>query len=140
MTYKELSRVKHKRDDGWLSELVSMNYKDEPFNCIHSYLVVINPHKARAKHYHKKKDEWLAITSGNVTLFLRDVISQRAEILFLDTDSEDYKLIYVPTYVAHALKNIGESKASVVVFSTMPEDPNDTIPYQFEDNNGCSNK
>jgi oxalate decarboxylase/phosphoglucose isomerase-like protein (cupin superfamily) len=129
--HEELSRARHKRDDGWLSELVSLKYSDEPFNCIHTYLVVIRPGKVRAQHYHKKKEEWIAITSGSVSLCLRHVKSGQEVNILLEIDSDDYNVIYVPPLVAHALKNIGESEASVVVFSkTLPE-PGDTIPFHF---------
>lgn len=53
--------------------------------------------------------------------------------IILDTTAEDYKLIYLPPHTAHAIKNVGDSDASVVVFSTMPENPDDTIPYEIED-------
>jgi len=115
MKHKELYREKHIRDDGWLSELVSMRYGDTPFDCLHSYLVSIKPGRTRAKHYHRRKEEWIAIVSGRVALLLKDVYS-----------GEQDKI------TAHAIKNIGDSDASIVVFST-PEDMDDTIPYNFED-------
>ena len=130
--HKELLRTKHKRDDGWLSELVSMNYRDEPFTCLHSYLVSIVPGKTRAKHYHKKKEEWLAITSGKIALFLEDVNSKEEKKLILDINSKDYKIVYIPPFVAHAVKNIGENMASVVVFSKTPKDPEDVIPHRLK--------
>ena len=131
MIYKELFRVKHERSDGWLSELVSMEYGDEPFNCIHSYLVSIASGETRAKHYHKKKGEWLAITAGRIALFMEDVTSGEKRKVILDTGSKKYKMIYLPPFVAHAIKNIGEGEASLVVFSEVPEEPEDTIPYSL---------
>jgi len=133
MKHKELHREKHIRDDGWLSELVSMKYGDTPFDCLHSYLVSIKPGRTRAKHYHKEKEEWIAIVSGVVTLLLKDVYSGEQDKVILDTTTEEYKLIYLPPHTAHAIKNIGDGDASVVVFSTTPEDPDDTIPYEIED-------
>lgn len=112
MKHKELYREKHIRDDGWLSELVS---------------------RTRAKHYHKEKEEWIAIVSGRVALLLKDVYSGEQDKVIIDTTTEEYKLIYLPPYTAHAIKNIGDGEASVVVFSTTPEDQNDTIPYEIED-------
>jgi dTDP-4-dehydrorhamnose 3,5-epimerase-like enzyme len=133
MKHKELYRKKHIRDDGWLSELVSMEYNDTPFDCFHSYLVSIKPGRIRAKHYHNKKEEWIAIVSGKIALLMKDVYSGEQDKMILDTTTEDYKMIYLPPYTAHAIKSIGDGEASVVVFSTMPEDPGDTIPYKFED-------
>jgi len=128
----ELYRKKHVRKDGWLVELISMKYDDTPFNCLHSYLVLINPGETRAKHYHTKKDEWIAITSGKVMILMEDIHSTGKENIILDINSTDYKLIHVPPFTAHAVKNIGTDKASIIVFSTAIEDPSDTIPYEFE--------
>jgi len=131
MMYKKLSRKKHIREDGWLSELVSMNYDDEPFNRVYSYLVLIEPSKTRAKHYHNKKEEWLCICSGKIELILEDIKTKKRETLILDSDSENYDIIYIPPGVAHAVKNISGNKASAVIFSKTPEDPNDTFEYKF---------
>jgi len=133
MIYRELSRVKHKREEGWLSELVSMNYKDEPFNCLYSYLVSIVPGKTRANHYHKKKEEWLAITSGKIALFLENIKSKERKKIILDSNSKDYKIIYIPPFIAHAIKNVGDKEASLVVFSRTSKDLDDTIPYKIKE-------
>ncbi len=130
MLFKKLSRVKHTREDGWLSELVSMNHDDEPFNCVHTYLVCINPGKFRANHYHRKKEEWIAPASGEIEVHLENVISGEKEILTLDTHAKGYEMIYIPPFVAHAVKNNWEHEASLIVFSKNPEDKEDTIPYR----------
>jgi dTDP-4-dehydrorhamnose 3,5-epimerase and related enzymes len=128
--FKRLARVKHTREDGWLSELVSMNYKDEPFNCIHTYLVFVNPGKIRANHYHKNKEEWIAPASGKIEINLENVISGEKEKLIVDTAAKEYEMIYIPPFVAHAIKNNWEHEASLVVFSKNSEDKEDTIPYE----------
>jgi dTDP-4-dehydrorhamnose 3,5-epimerase-like enzyme len=130
MTYDKLKRVKHKRDDGWLSEIVSMNYEDEPFNCIHTYIVSIEPMRTRANHYHKNKEEWLALAAGKIRVDLKDVVSGKYEEVILDSKSETYEIIHIPPFVAHAVKNISNRQASVIVFSKNPEDKEDTIPYE----------
>ena len=134
MIYKELYREKHIRQDGWLSELASVNYRDKPFDCLHSYLVCINPQRTRAEHYHKKKGEWLGITSGKIMLFLEDTQSKEKDNIILDMDAKGYKLIYIPPLTAHLMENIGDKEASVVIFSKTPEDLDDTIPYKIEMN------
>ncbi|HEY3272824.1 MAG TPA: WxcM-like domain-containing protein [Methanocella sp.] len=133
MMYEELTRVKHRREDGWLSELVSMNYPDQPFHCVHTYVVSIAPGKTRAKHYHRKKEEWAAITSGKIQLLMEHVETKEKASVLLDTASPDYKIIYIPPNVAHALRNPGECDASLVMFSRMPEDKDDTIPYEMSE-------
>jgi oxalate decarboxylase/phosphoglucose isomerase-like protein (cupin superfamily) len=88
MLFKKLSRVKHTRKDGWLSELVSINYNDEPFNCVHSYIVSITPGNTRANHYHKKKEEWIAAASGKIELHNEYIIQGKK--LLLDTSAKEY--------------------------------------------------
>lgn len=131
MLYKKLTRFKHIRDDGWLSELISMNYKDEPFDCVHTYIISIQPGRTRANHYHKKKEEWMTITAGQISLYLKDVHSGEEDIVILDANSEESEIIYIPPFVAHALENIDSGKSSVIVFSKNPEDKEDTIPYEL---------
>jgi oxalate decarboxylase/phosphoglucose isomerase-like protein (cupin superfamily) len=109
-----------------------MNYTDIPFNCFHSYQAVIKSGCFRAMHYHKTKDEWLAHTSGNITILLEDSrINKRKEISF-DKNMENYSLIYIPLMVAHTIKNVGIGNAIVVVFSKNPEIKEDTIAYKME--------
>lgn len=131
MLYEKLPRTKHIREDGWLSELVSMNYEDEPFNCVHSYMVSVKPGKVRANHYHKKKEEWIALAAGKIALHLKNVVSGEREKVVLDVLSEAYELIYIPPFVAHAVENICDHEACIVVFSKNPEDKEDTIRYEF---------
>jgi len=128
--YDKLTRVKHKRDDGWLSEIISMNYVDEPFNCVHTYVVSIEPMRTRANHYHLKKEEWLALAAGKIKLCLKDVVSGEYEEIVMESTSDTYEVIHIRPYVAHALKNISKGEASVIVFSKTPEDKKDTIPYE----------
>jgi len=130
MLFKKLSRVKHTREDGWLSELVSMNYNDEPFNCIHSYVISITPGKVRANHYHKKKEEWIASASGKIELRIENIMTGEKDKLLLDTSAKEYEIIYIPPFVAHAVKNNSKREASLIVFSKNPEDKEDTIPYE----------
>jgi dTDP-4-dehydrorhamnose 3,5-epimerase-like enzyme len=132
MLYKKLSRKKHVRGDGWLVELVSKIYDDEPFDCIHSYLVSIEPMASRAGHYHNKKEEWFCITSGRIELVIEDIDTKASERTMLDSGSSSYEMIYIPPGTAHLLKNPSDKeRASLIVFSKELEDANDTIPYEL---------
>ncbi len=132
MKWEKLHRRKHTNEGGWLSELVSMEYEDEPFDCLHSYLVSFEPGTKRAMHYHKKKKEWLTIGAGNVKLVLEDIQTKEKESVLLDEDDEKQNIVYIPPKVAHVLKNIGEKKACVIAFSKTPEHPEDTKGYEME--------
>jgi dTDP-4-dehydrorhamnose 3,5-epimerase-like enzyme len=130
MLFKEIHREKLQREDGWLSELVSMKYSDQPFNCLHSYLVCIKKGKTRANHYHLEKEEWMAITSGKIDLSLKDIKTKERATIHLDTKSKDYKIIYIPPLVAHILVNVEDGESSAVVFGKAPEKAGDTTPYE----------
>ncbi|MCM1987220.1 WxcM-like domain-containing protein [Methanococcoides seepicolus] len=107
-----------------------MKYEDEPFNFIHTYLVSVNPGKVRANHYHKKKEEWIAITAGKIALLLKDMRSGEVDKIIMDTNSEKQEIIYIPPFVAHAVQNISNTEANLIVFSKNSEDKEDTIPHE----------
>jgi dTDP-4-dehydrorhamnose 3,5-epimerase-like enzyme len=132
MNLKKLSRKKYVRNDGWLTELISSSHGDIPFKDVHSYLVVIKPDSFRAMHYHRTKEEWLALTSGKIKLILEDIQTKEKEFLILDEYSKDYNLIYIPPNIAHVVKNFGDKNASVVIFSKTAEIQGDTISYEME--------
>ncbi len=131
MKHKKLPRTKHKREDGWLTELVSGHHADDPFKGIHTYLVCIRPGQTRACHYHEKKEEWLAVTHGRVRLDLEDIETKEKETLLLDAESDDYHITYIPPRVAHAITNPGRDDASLVVFAK-DRALEDTLHYILE--------
>jgi dTDP-4-dehydrorhamnose 3,5-epimerase-like enzyme len=124
--YHLLLREKYEREDGWLAELVSEKFDDEPFDCIHSYIVTIQPGYTRARHYHRKKEEWFAIAAGKVEIRLKDITTGESASLELDSSGSTYALVHVPACVAHALTNNDNRTASVVVFCRNPENVEDT--------------
>lgn len=132
MNVSELYREKHSREDGFLCELISPKYKDSPFNCFHSYLVVIRPDKIRAMHYHKNKIEWLALCAGKIKLVLENVKTNERFNIEIDIEKDNYKIIKIPPYFAHAVKNIGNYDSSIVIFTEKSEIIEDTIDYQME--------
>lgn len=129
MLTDRLTRTKHIRNDGWLAETIPMNSPDLPFSGIHSYVVSITPGRSRANHYHRKKEEWIALAAGKILLSLEDPETKENEQHTLDSSSEDYQVVHIRPFVAHSVKNIGTGEASIVVFSKTPEDPADTFPY-----------
>jgi dTDP-4-dehydrorhamnose 3,5-epimerase-like enzyme len=132
MLFEKLPRKKHVRADGWLVELVSKAYADEPFGCLHSYMVNIKPGKSRAGHYHNKKEEWFCVACGRIELVLADRKNSRETIL-LDASEEEYSIIHIPSGIAHLVKNISGGDAAIIVFSKEPEDKEDTIPHNFKE-------
>ena len=132
MNFKKLSRKKYLRDDGWLAELISSVHNDVPFRNIHSYLVLIKPGHYRAMHYHNKKEEWIGLAAGTLKVVLEDIRTKKRNEIELDKDAKDYSLVYIPSKIAHVVKNIGNVDASIVVFSKTAEIPGDTVDYQME--------
>ncbi len=132
MGWNVLDREKHSKKDGWLAELVSMDYDDEPFEDVHSYVVSFNPGTTRAMHYHKTKKEWLALGTGRIKVVLEDIESEKKETIILSDNDEKEKIIFFPPKVAHAIKNVGNTKGCVVVFSKTPEIPGDTVEYEMD--------
>jgi oxalate decarboxylase/phosphoglucose isomerase-like protein (cupin superfamily) len=130
--YRELCRAKHSRDDGWLCELVSMRYDDDPFSCVHAYMVSVAPGRSRANHYHKKKEEWFAVVSGRIEVLLSHVLHGDSASVVLDCADPVCRLLYIPPFVAHSIRNPESTASTLVVFSRSPEDREDTIPFDFD--------
>ena len=128
-----LKREKHTNSSGWLSELVSMNYDDDPFNCLHSYLVSINPDCNRANHYHRKKEEWIGIAYGKINLLLEDINTKEKKKFILDSDASAYELVHIPPNVAHTILNVSGNISSIIVFSKTPEDREDVYSYEVKE-------
>jgi len=125
-----LKRKKYFSSSGFLSELVSSKYKDQPFKKIHSYFVKINSGYTRAKHYHRKKEEWMTSVYGKTHLKMKNIKTGKKKQYLLDSEAEWQKIIYVPPYWAHSIKAVGGDSV-LVVFSLNPEDKSDSIPYEI---------
>jgi len=121
-----LTRKKHFSASGFLSELVSGNYKDEPFK-IHSYFVKIKSGFTRAKHYHKNKKEWMTAVWGKILLKMRNIKTDEKRKYLLDSEAKSQKIIYIPTYWAHSVKAL-KGDAVLMAFSPKPEKKEDTFP------------
>ncbi|MBI2644466.1 MAG: WxcM-like domain-containing protein [Candidatus Wildermuthbacteria bacterium] len=123
-----LKREKHQAPSGFLAELVSSKYADEPFK-IHSYLVKINKGYTRANHYHKKKKEWITSIGGKTLLKLKHVKTGQRKQYLLDFEAKDQKIIFMPPFWSHSIAAIGGASA-VLVFTLRPEDKEDTISHE----------
>ncbi len=132
MRWNTIQREKHTNEDGWLTELISMDHEDVPFEDVHSYLVFIKPGATRAMHYHKKKKEWITVGSGKVKIFLEDLESDEKESIVFSEDDKKQELLYLPPKVAHVVKNIGDKEGCVIAFSQTLEMPEDTIKYDMD--------
>lgn len=130
--YRELCRTKHTRDDGWLCELVSMSYDDDPFTDVHAYVVSVAPGRSRANHYHRNKEEWFAVVSGRIEVHLSHVQNGDSASVVLDAEDPVCRILHIPPFVAHSIRNPCSTSSTIVVFSKIPEDREDTVPFDVE--------
>ncbi|MDD4127482.1 MAG: WxcM-like domain-containing protein [Methanomicrobium sp.] len=98
---------------------------------MHTYAVSVAPDCFRANHYHRKKEEWIAETSGKILLSLKWIDEDKKTEIIMDSESPECRLIHIKPGVAHKLQNISDRNSSVIVFSKTPEDKEDTIPYNI---------
>jgi len=77
----------------------------------------------RGNHFHKCKDEWIYLLSGEVRLVVEDPQSKKREFMEVQTG----ELVVIAPGVAHALKVAAPGQA--VEFSATTFDPADTYRY-----------
>jgi oxalate decarboxylase/phosphoglucose isomerase-like protein (cupin superfamily) len=87
---------------------------------VYTVMWCITPGNIRANHYHKKKEEWIAITAGKIDLHLKDVHSGEEDSVILGANTEESEIIYIPPFIVHALENIDSGKSSIIVFGKNP--------------------
>jgi uncharacterized RmlC-like cupin family protein len=79
----------------------------------------------RGNHYHKVKQEWVYMMSGEVTLILEDLESKARETTLLTAGD----LVFIQTGVAHALQVTKSGQA--IEFSTSRFDPADIYRHKL---------
>jgi quercetin dioxygenase-like cupin family protein len=77
----------------------------------------------RGNHYHKFKQEWIYMISGELSLVVEDVASSLRETFTITRGD----LAFIPTGVAHAL-HVRES-GHAIEFSPVAFNPGDSYPY-----------
>jgi quercetin dioxygenase-like cupin family protein len=80
----------------------------------------------RGNHYHKVKEEWIYIISGEVSLVLADITSEARETFTLACGD----LAFISTGIAHALHVTQSGQA--IEFSPAAFNPGDSYPYSLE--------
>ena len=91
-----------------------------------------NPGKSRANHYHREKEEWFAVVSGRIEVRLRHVVGGDSASVLLDTEDPACRILYIPPFVAHSIRNPHAVPSTLVVFSKSPENREDTIPFDVD--------
>lgn len=87
-----------------------------------AYFVPITPGMVAGNHYHKEKQEVFVVLRGTLKIGFCDANNpddRGEEILTSNPDDDgEFHGLYVPTMVAHAVKNIGDEPAQLAVFAT----------------------
>ncbi|MGI9252287.1 MAG: dTDP-4-dehydrorhamnose 3,5-epimerase family protein [Thermomicrobiales bacterium] len=116
----------------------------------HSYMVTLEPGKARGWVMHERQYDRVFILRGRIRLGLYDARpgSPTEGVLSIDVYSERNRVsVVIPPGVWHGFQNVGHDEAWFVNFSTQPYDyqhpdkvrqplVNDMIPFAFEDTPG----
>lgn len=79
----------------------------------------------RGNHYHKIKEEWIYIISGEVSLVLADITSRVRDRITIGSGD----LAFISTGIAHALHVTQSGQA--IEFSPAAFDPADSYPYDL---------
>jgi len=79
----------------------------------------------RGNHYHKRKNEWVYMMSGEVTLIVEDLVSKARETLKLSAGD----LAFIKTGIVHALQVTESGQA--IEFSTARFDPADIYRHKL---------
>jgi uncharacterized RmlC-like cupin family protein len=83
------------------------------------------PERPRGNHYHDRKQEWIYVILGELSLVVEDVVSKARAAFDLRTGN----LAYIPTGIAHALLALNPGQA--IEFSPGRFDPDDVHPYRL---------
>ena len=81
----------------------------------------------RGNHYHKMKEEWIYVISGEVSLVLADIASGLRDTVTICSGD----LAFIPTGIAHSLHVTQSGQA--IEFSPVAFDPADSYPYNLVD-------
>lgn len=121
---------------GWLLEIASDR---DGFTEIKGqiYMITINPGVVKGYHMHKGTDYYVTCIKGKV----RHVVYPGREESIMGDD--DFKTVFMPKGSAHAIENLGNEVAYVLMYRTVAWDPDDfyeqvdVLPEKIEE---CYNK
>lgn len=117
------------------------NEKRELLNCLslpeldkkefgQLYLIKLKKQAIVGNHYHKSKEEWLMVISGEVKVLLENVKTgeKQEEVISGSTP----KKVRIPPFVAHAVVNLSD-EAMLVEYATAVFNPKneDRFPHQL---------
>lgn len=104
---------KTKKPKGWLLEIVSDQDKFTKHLRGQVYLTVINPGGSMDYHMHAGADYFVTCLKGKI----REVIyKSRREKEAVEMGDDDFKTVFLPRGYPHAIENLGQEPAYVLVY------------------------
>lgn len=96
------------------------------------YVNEISYGKRRGNHYHKKRHEWILCIMGKIKITLQDIKTKEKDSFILDSEDKPLKRVYIPSFYAHVVENIGEDKAIIVEYSSEQHNPKEDDFHKYE--------
>lgn len=117
----------------WLSSLwPNPAEAKQTFTPTNAYLNYIGPGDIAGNHFHTKKREFFC-PMGKFMLYLLDKKTKKISAIKLDAGTkEKYSMYYIPPFVPHAIKNIGNSFSALVVLTDKSDNYGNTIKLPFK--------
>lgn len=94
-------------------------------------IITTKPGTSRGNHYHKKKNEWLGVISGNARfVFVDNRTGERKDI---EVSGSKPTMVHIPTEVTHTIINTGSTDIAILEISDhiYSEDDTDTFPNKI---------
>lgn len=94
------------------------------------YVLYTKPGSTRGNHYHKLTVEFFAVISGTASIALKDM--RTGDLELLELSAWDNRVLKVPPWVAHALRNDTDEALVVLAMANREYSPEDPDTYKAE--------
>jgi UDP-2-acetamido-2,6-beta-L-arabino-hexul-4-ose reductase len=91
---------------------------------------VIKPGVTKGNHYHNTKNEKYLVASGKCSIKFRKIGTEN--IIEYIVDSNELKVVDIPTGYTHSITNIGKTDSVVIMWASEPFDPKNPDTYAEE--------
>ena len=102
-----------KKPKGWLLEVVSEHDKFTKHLTGQVYLTVIRPNEFTDFHLHAQADYFVTCLKGKIKEIIYKNRKEKQEVKMGDGD---FKTVFLPKGYPHAIKNIGDEPAYVLIY------------------------
>ncbi len=125
MLHVEIRMLSTIKDDrGWFAEILK---NDSPDHIGQIHFSVSKEGVTRGNHYHKNRIEWLLVTNGIGTIYLKDNFTGRRKELTLS--EKEPVLVKIYPNVTHAIVNSGQKPMHLIVIANLPHSSENPDTY-----------